>query len=200
MISEAPLSPSSPLALRRTRPLTTTCAVPPVRYPRGCAIWRVGAASPRTDMCITVLPRSSRSIWSCCCDGRRVVGACHPSTRDLQQASGSVRYGQINEFAAGKGKAAAAGRLEPSKYLLGPLDLRLGRGENLMEDVQLARMDRRLTEKAQRPGELGLVAKSGWCHRAAERHCRWAVRSRPRATPAPDVTARRGFAGSRRRC
>ena len=34
-------------------------------------------------------------------------------------------------------------------------------GENLMEDVELTRMDRRLAEKAQRPGELGLVAKSG---------------------------------------
>ena len=67
--------------------------------------------------------------------------------RDLQQAPGSVRDGQINELAAGKGKAAAAGRLEPSKYLLGPLDLGLGRGENLMQGVQLTRMDRRLTEK-----------------------------------------------------
>ena len=122
------------------------------------------------------------------------------ATRDLQEASGSVRDGQINELAAGKGKAAAAGRLEPSKYLLGPLDLGLGRGENLMEDVQLTRMDRRLTEKAQRPGELGLVAKSGGVVEQGEDAVDGRFDPGRARRQQPDVTARRGFAGSRRRC
>src|SRR5215207_7334868 len=69
------------------------------------------------------------------CRRRGGDGGRHRTTRDLKEAPRSVRDGQINELAAGEGKAAAAGRLEPSEYLLGPFDLGLGRGENLMEGV-----------------------------------------------------------------
>ena len=118
------------------------------------------ATTPNAASLRMMLARSSGLIWSCCRDGRRAGGACHPTTRDLKRRRALSATGRSTNSPLGRAKPPPPAASNP-KVPIRAHSISASVGVKISWRMSSCRgWYCRLTEKAQRSGELGLVAKS----------------------------------------
>src|SRR5206468_12900627 len=94
-------------------------------------------------------------------EGSQLAAGGRQRLAQLQQPACALRDRHIDELAAGQLQRLTVGALEGVAHLPRPRELVLGRRERLVDDGQLLRVDRRLTEEAQRARERRLLAQAG---------------------------------------